>query len=98
MSDGGEVSDIQHIRESDTRINGGNFIFRREIFDYIEPGEDLVNEPFHRLIEKRGLIGYRYDGFWAPMDTLQDKQDLELLSEEGDPPWAIWRTASDPDR
>ena len=93
LGDGGQVTDIEHIRESDTRINGGNFILRREIFDYMQAGEDLVDEPFHRLIEKGELIGYRYDGFWAPMDTLQDKQDLEKLSEDGDPPWIVWRAA-----
>lgn len=92
LADGGEVTDIEHIRESDTRINGGHFILRREIFDFIKAGEDLVNEPFRRLIELRRLIGYPYDGFWAPMDTLQDKQDLEKLSEDGDPPWAVWRS------
>jgi len=92
LADDGQVTGIQHIRESDTRINGGNFILRREIFDYIGPGEDLVDEPFNRLIEKRALMGYRYDGFWAPMDTLQDKQELEKLSEEGDPPWTVWRS------
>jgi glucose-1-phosphate cytidylyltransferase len=93
LADGGAVTGIQHIRESDTRINGGNFILRREIFDYIGPGEDLVNEPFQRLIERDALVGYRYDGFWAPMDTLQDKQELEKLSDEGEPPWTVWRTA-----
>ena len=92
VADGGDVTEIRHIRESDTRINGGHFIFRRGIFDYIQPGEDLVNEPFHRLIEAGQLIAYPYDGFWAPMDTLQDKQDLERLSEDGDPPWAVWRS------
>lgn len=97
LAEDGRVTGIQHIRESDTRINGGNFILRREIFDQIRPGEDLVDEPFHRLIEKGALIGYRYDGFWAPMDTLQDKQDLEKLSEEGDPPWTVWRSAQTTD-
>ncbi len=97
LADGGLVSGIEHIRESDTRINGGHFILRREIFDYIQPGEDLVEQPFHRLIEAGQLIGYPYDGFWAPMDTLQDKQDLEKLSEDGDPPWAVWRTGNGPD-
>jgi glucose-1-phosphate cytidylyltransferase len=92
LAEDGAVTGIEHIRESRTRINGGNFILRREIFDYMEPGEDLVNEPFHRLIAKGQLIGYRYDGFWAPMDTLQDKQDLERIAEDGDPPWAVWRT------
>ena len=91
LADDGIVTDIEHVQRSETRINGGNFIFRREIFDYIEPGEDLVNEPFHRLIEKAELVGYRYDGFWAPMDTLQDKQDLEQLYNDGNPPWAVWR-------
>jgi glucose-1-phosphate cytidylyltransferase len=93
LADGGQVTEIEHIRQSDTRINGGHFIFRREIFDFIGAGEDLVDEPFHRLIKAGKLIGYPYDGFWAPMDTLQDKQDLERLSEEGDPPWAVWRSA-----
>lgn len=93
LAEGGDVTRLEHIRESDTRINGGHFILRREIFDYIEPGEDLVNEPFHRLIENGQLIGYPYNGFWAPMDTLQDRQDLERMSEEGDPPWSVWRGA-----
>jgi len=92
LADGGQVTDIKHIRESSTRINGGHFIFRRGIFDYIKPGEDLVDEPFHRLIDTGQLIAYPYDGFWAPMDTLQDKQDLERLSEDGDPPWAVWHS------
>jgi glucose-1-phosphate cytidylyltransferase len=98
LTDGDRVTDITHIRESDTRINGGNFILRREIFDYLLPGEELVNEPFHRLIEKGALIGYPYDGFWAPMDTLQDKQDLEKLSEDGDPPWTVWRSVDQASR
>ena len=91
LGDADQVTDIEHIRESDTRINGGHFIFRRTIFDHIEAGEDLVNEPFRRLIDRGQLLGYRHDGFWAPMDTLQDKHDLEKIVEEGDPPWAVWR-------
>ena len=92
LAEEGVVTDITHIRESGARINGGNFILRKQIFDYIEPEEDLVNEPFRRLIQKGELIAYPYDGFWAPMDTLQDKQDLERLSEQGDPPWTVWKT------
>jgi glucose-1-phosphate cytidylyltransferase len=86
----GAVRAITHVQESDTRINGGYFLLRREIFDYIEPGEDLVDEPFARLIAEGKLMGYRYDGFWAPMDTLKDKQDLDALYESGNPPWAVW--------
>jgi glucose-1-phosphate cytidylyltransferase len=88
----GEVSGITHVRETDTWINGGYFILRRSVFDYIKEGEDLVDEPFRRLIRDGQLIGYRYDGFWAPMDTLKDKQDLDALYDAGKPPWAVWQT------
>ncbi|HET7026186.1 MAG TPA: sugar phosphate nucleotidyltransferase [Candidatus Limnocylindrales bacterium] len=92
----GVVQGIEHVQDSNIWINGGYFILRREIFDYIRPGEDLVNEPFNRLIAENALIGYRYDGFWAPMDTLKDKQELEALYESGKPPWAVWQ--NDPPR
>ena len=67
------------------------FIFRREIFDYIRPGEELVEEPFQRLIAEGQLIAYPHDGFWAPMDTLKDMQNLEALYDAGRPPWAVWQ-------
>ena len=86
----GSVTAIKSIREAETRINGGYFIFRREIFDYLREGEELVEEPFRRLIADGRLMAFRYDGFWAPMDTLKDKQDLEVLYERGDAPWAVW--------
>ena len=71
-------------------INGGYFMFRPEIFDHIQPGDELVEEPFRRLIERGQLHAFRYDGFWAPMDTLKDVQNLESQWEAGDPPWALW--------
>jgi glucose-1-phosphate cytidylyltransferase len=85
------VTDIEDIESSDLWINGGYFIFRPQIFDYIRPGEELVVEPFQRLIAERQLLAYRYEGFWAPMDTLKDVQRLETFVEEGQPPWAIWQ-------
>jgi glucose-1-phosphate cytidylyltransferase len=75
---------------SDVWINGGFFIFRRDIFDHIGPGEDLVEEPFQRLIRERQLLARRYEGFWAAMDTLKDKQELDTLWESGDVPWRVW--------
>ena len=62
------------------RINGGYFVFKNQIFDYIKEGEDLVNEPFQRLISQRELVAYEYDGFWASLDTYKDKQRLDELS------------------
>ncbi len=71
-------------------INGGYFVFRKEIFDYIGPNEDLVEEPFHRLINEEQLLAYRYEGFWTAMDTFKDYQMLEGLHASGRAPWEVW--------
>jgi glucose-1-phosphate cytidylyltransferase len=65
---------------------------RNEIFDHIQPGEELVREPFQRLIEKRALLSYKYSGFWQCMDTFKDKQRLEELNM-GAAPWKVWNGA-----
>lgn len=84
------VRDVQDVTRADLWINGGYFVFRNEIFDHIGPGEDLVFEPFQRLIAKEKLLAYQYEGFWAPMDTLKDKHVLEGLLETGAAPWQVW--------
>jgi glucose-1-phosphate cytidylyltransferase len=66
-------------------------MFREELLDYVHDGEELVREPFQRLIGSDQLIAYRYEGFWAPMDTLKDHQNLEALFHSGRPPWALWQ-------
>jgi glucose-1-phosphate cytidylyltransferase len=82
--------DIQDVTRSDLWINGGYFMFREEIFDYLNAGEDLVAEPFDRLVDEQRLLAYRYEGFWAPMDTLKDRTNLEALIESGNTPWRLW--------
>jgi glucose-1-phosphate cytidylyltransferase len=89
------VTAISHIKDAGLRVNGGYFILSNAIFDYMRPGEELVEEPFERLIAERNLIGYRYDGFWAPMDTLKEMQNLEALYQSGRPPWAVWQPPAD---
>jgi glucose-1-phosphate cytidylyltransferase len=84
------VSAIENVTEAGLRINGGYFVFRQEIFDYMEPGEELVVEPFKRLLKEDQLLAFEYDGFWAPMDTLKDREILEGMQESGSPPWAVW--------
>jgi glucose-1-phosphate cytidylyltransferase len=84
------VTNVVDTTSSDVWINGGYFVFRKEIFDYIGEGEDLVEEPFQRLIEERKLLANKYDGFWAPMDTLKDQQTLEGMVESGRSPWRLW--------
>jgi glucose-1-phosphate cytidylyltransferase len=85
----GIVSEICPLTHSDTWINGGFFIMRGEIFQHMQPGEELVREPFHRLIEKQALLAYKYTGFWQCMDTFKDKQRLEELNQTI-APWKVW--------
>lgn len=84
---GGKVRRIRASVDSDIWINGGYFVFRNKVFDYIKEGEELVEEPFERLIEAGELIAYRHDGFFRAMDTLRDKQMLEDMVQRGDMPW-----------
>jgi glucose-1-phosphate cytidylyltransferase len=81
------VQAVEDVTKADVWINAGFFVLRREIFDYIKDGEDLVEEPFQRLIAEGKLIAFPYEGFWAPMDTLKDKQNLDALVEGGRAPW-----------
>jgi glucose-1-phosphate cytidylyltransferase len=86
-----QVSSIQAINNGTVRINGGFFILKRDIFNYIRDKEELVEEPFQRLVEEKQLIGYPYDGFWESMDTFKDKQHLESLYASGNAPWEVWK-------
>jgi glucose-1-phosphate cytidylyltransferase len=80
----------------DTQINGGFFVLRREIFDYINEGEELVEQPFHRLIDRNLLGTYRHDGFWQAMDTFKDKIAFDRREARGDCPWAVWNGSQPP--
>ncbi len=86
----GLVQDIHPIEESDVWMNGGFFAFRQEIFDYIRPGEDLINEPFTRLAADAKLTTYKHRGFWGCMDTFKEKQELEDVYTQAHAPWAVW--------
>ena len=83
----GSVVAVEDMSRSDIRINGGFFAFRREIVDLIEPGDELVEETFARLIADRELVAYPYDGFFGVMDTIKDRQLLETMHETGQAPW-----------
>jgi glucose-1-phosphate cytidylyltransferase len=95
VGEGNIVTNISPVKQSDLWINGGFFAFKKEIFDYIQDGEELVNEPFQRLIEKRELIAYRYSGFFGAMDTFKEKQQFDDMYNRGETPWAVWKTPSD---
>ena len=91
LQDQGQVRSIDYVRNTDVLINGGYFVFKQEIFDYMEEGEELVVEPFQRLIAAGKLIGYRYDRFWYCMDTFKEQQELNDMYELGKAPWEVWK-------
>ena len=91
VDDREQVRDLRHVRDTGLWINGGYFILSRRIFDYLKEHEDLVEEPFRRLIEERQLIAYRHEGFWACLDTFKDKQILDAMVAGGQTPWELWK-------
>jgi len=95
VGQGGLVQEIKTLGQSQVMINGGYFVFNRRIFDYIGPGEELVQEPFQRLIGEKQLTAYAYDGFWRSMDTFKEKQELDDLSSKGSAPWQLWKRPGD---
>lgn len=73
-------------------INGGFFVFNREIFSYLK-GDDkctLEREPLERMAEDGQLMVYYHTGFWQCMDTLRDMNLLNEHWESGNAPWKVW--------
>jgi glucose-1-phosphate cytidylyltransferase len=87
----GLVSGIREFTQSGIRINAGFFVLKRDIFKYMRLGDELVIEPFRRLIQEKQLAAFEYDGFFVAMDTFKDKQHLDSLYEGGQSPWEVWR-------
>jgi glucose-1-phosphate cytidylyltransferase len=88
---------VSSVRDTDTagvRINGGGYVLRPEIFDYLDTGQDLVDEPFHRLSAEGRVKAVEYDGFWLSLDTLKELQELQRMEQLGVAPWAVWRAAT----
>jgi len=86
----GLVKSIDSMSSTKMSINTGYFVLRNEIFDYMEYGDELVSEPFHRLIKEQRLTSYQHKGFWRAMDTFKDKMYLDDLQKKGNTPWAVW--------
>ena len=73
-------------------INGGFFVFEKEIFDYIKNGDSTTLErtPFETLAKEKKLTAFKHEGFWHPMDTLRDKKHLGNLWTSNKAPLKIW--------
>jgi len=72
-------------------INGGFFVFEPAVLDYIGGDQtSLEREPLERLAAEGQLMAFRHANFWHPMDTLRDKQFLDVLWTTGKAPWKMW--------
>jgi glucose-1-phosphate cytidylyltransferase len=85
------VKGLTPVASMSMRINGGYFVFRKEIFDYLHEGEDLVTDACIRAARTGRVRAVQYDGFWAPMDTLKERSALEEQYRRGNSPWALWK-------
>ncbi|MCL2092337.1 MAG: glucose-1-phosphate cytidylyltransferase [Micrococcales bacterium] len=83
---------LESVAEADMRVNGGFFVLRQEIFDYLDPGDDLVLDACVRAAKDHRFTAHRYDGFWACMDTQKERRELERL-DRGAAPWKVWEQA-----
>jgi glucose-1-phosphate cytidylyltransferase len=90
-SEDGSVRAIKSMKDANIWVNGGYFVLRKEVFRYINPGEELVYEPFQRLIAEGKVWSQRHEGFWQCMDTFRDKQLLDEMEASGSPPWYLWK-------
>ncbi len=87
----GTVAGILDIRQTEMWINGGYFVLDHGIFDVMKAGEELVLEPFQRLIDRGRLSAFRYEGFWRAVDTFKDLTEMESLLNHHPGPWEEWR-------
>ena len=92
----GVVTEFRDIVDAGVRVNGGFFIFKQDVFRYIEEGEELVLGPFQRLLRDRQLLAYDYDGFWMAVDTAKEKKRVDDLFAAGNPPWELWKPRNGP--
>ena len=67
------VSGFEPVADKSFRINGGYFVLRQEIFDYMGPDQDLVMDACVNAAADGRMRAVEYDGFWAPMDTLKER-------------------------
>jgi glucose-1-phosphate cytidylyltransferase len=96
IADGDQLTGIEPVADMDMRINGGYFILRQQIFEYLNEGDDLVMDGCVRAAKAGRFRAVRFNGFWAPMDTLKERMALEEMYRAGNRPWALWEKKHEP--
>jgi glucose-1-phosphate cytidylyltransferase len=92
FSEDGAITSFEEKPDGDGAwINGGFFVCEPGVFSYISGDSTILEkEPMERLALNNQMMAYKHTGFWKPMDTLRDKQELEKLWETGNAPWKNW--------
>jgi glucose-1-phosphate cytidylyltransferase len=90
MDESGTVHRIRLLSDLMQWENGGYFVMRPEIFEYLREGEDMVPHAFDRLVPAGKLQANRYRGFWRAADTFKDRAELEEMFHRGQCPWMLW--------
>jgi glucose-1-phosphate cytidylyltransferase len=90
LAEDGTIGGFRAVADMPMRINGGYFVLRQGIFDYLGEDEDLVMNACVRAAAEHRMRAVPYDGFWAPMDTLKERAALEDRHRRGDCPWMVW--------
>jgi glucose-1-phosphate cytidylyltransferase len=93
IDDSGSVRAFNEKNECENDwINGGFFVMENGIFDYLSDGDKTILErkPLETIAADSQLNAYKHEGFWRPMDTLKDKNELTELWLPGHAPWAMW--------
>jgi glucose-1-phosphate cytidylyltransferase len=95
VDDDDRVSGITTLQEMPLWENGGYFVLRPEIFDYLPPNGDLIMDACRPLAKEGRLMAYRHRGFWQPADTVKERHALEAAYHAGDRPWMLWEHTAD---
>jgi len=91
IADNGIIAQVTPMRDLRQWENGGYFLLRPEIFDYLSEGEDLVEDAMmRRLVPQGRVIAYPYKGYWSPADTVKERAQLDEMYHQGHCPWMIW--------
>ncbi|DAB29791.1 MAG TPA: glucose-1-phosphate cytidylyltransferase [Sulfurimonas sp. UBA12504] len=88
-----QVSSFQEKPKGDGGwINAGFFVCEPKVFDYITQGDSTIFEqaPLQNLARDGEIFTFKHSGFWKPMDTLRDKQELQKLWDDKNAPWKAW--------
>ena len=91
VDDEGNVSQFREKPMVNDLVNIGYFIFEPEVFDYLEPNSVLEQEPLRNLATDGEISAFKHSGFWQPMDTQREYQQLNEIWNSGDAPWKIWK-------